>query len=98
MCIFPGCIAKSDRYACELSLRNVLPEFEVELIYLNGANCCGYSHASIIHPSSWTYLSTRDIALAEETRLCYSLYVMVATFRSAKFDPILSVIQNKRTL
>lgn len=63
--LFPGCIASSEQFACELSAREVLPRLGIELMDLQGASCCGYPFTGVTSPISWTYLTARNTALAE---------------------------------
>lgn len=67
--IFPGCVAQTEQYGCELSAREVLPRLGVELVELEGAGCCGFlsfRNSSLI---GWKYLTARNLALAEKMGL-----------------------------
>jgi heterodisulfide reductase subunit B len=65
---FPGCLMQTEQYAYELSLRNTLPLFDIELVDLQGASCCGEPLKSI-NQLMTLYLSARTIALAEKLKL-----------------------------
>jgi heterodisulfide reductase subunit B len=62
---FSGCVIPQRENAYELSARRVLEKFEIELIELKGANCCGFFLDAIDHLSS-SVLAARDLCLAEE--------------------------------
>ena len=63
---FPGCVIPQRENAYELSARKVAEKLELDLIDLNGANCCGFFLDSIDHLGS-TILAARDLSLAEES-------------------------------
>ena len=66
---FPGCLAQTEQYAYEVSVREVLPRLGVELVDLEGASCCGFPSYSITSPLTSTYLAARNLALAEKLGL-----------------------------
>jgi heterodisulfide reductase subunit B len=66
--LYPGCLMPTEQYAYELSLREVLPEFDIELIDLEGFSCCGEPLKSI-NQFLTLYLSARNIAVAENQGL-----------------------------
>lgn len=67
--LFLGCTFQTEQYGSELSVREVLPRLGVELVDLDGASCCGFPSFSITSPLCWTYLSARNLALAERLGL-----------------------------
>ena len=67
--LFLGCTVQTEQYGYELSVREVLPRLGVELLDLNGASCCGFPSFSVTSPLCWTYLSARNLALAERLGL-----------------------------
>jgi len=66
--LYPGCTVESEQYAYEMSAREVFPKLGVQLVDVEGFNCCGYPLKSISLPA-WSYLSTRNLALAEKQGL-----------------------------
>jgi heterodisulfide reductase subunit B len=67
--IFPGCVAQTEQYGCELSAREVLPRLDVELVELEGAGCCGFLSFRNLSPIGWKYMTARNLALAEKLGL-----------------------------
>ena len=65
---YPGCIMQTEQYAYELSLRRILPMFNVELINMKGFSCCGEPLKSVNQMLSLS-LAARNIALAEQKEL-----------------------------
>jgi heterodisulfide reductase subunit B len=63
--VYWGCKIPTTQYAYELSVREVLTRFDVELVDLNGASCCGGPVRSI-NDSAALYLSARNMALSSE--------------------------------
>jgi heterodisulfide reductase subunit B len=66
--VFWGCRILTSQYAYELSVREVLPKFGVELVDLRETVCCGDPVKSINDFAS-TYLGARVLALANATGL-----------------------------
>lgn len=66
--VYWGCKIPTQQYAYEMSVRQVLPQFRVELVDLRGTSCCGGPVRSVNIPASM-YLSARNLALAGETGL-----------------------------
>lgn len=64
--VFWGCCIIGNQYAYELSLREVMPKLDVELVDLGEALCCGDPIRSV-NEFAATYLSARIIALAGQT-------------------------------
>jgi heterodisulfide reductase subunit B len=67
--IFPGCVAQTEQYGCELSAREVLPRLGVGLVELEGAGCCGFLSFRNSSPIGWKYMTARNLALAERLGL-----------------------------
>ena len=63
--LYPGCLMPTEQYAYELSLREILPIFDIELVDINGFSCCGEPMKSV-NQFLTLHLSARNIALAEE--------------------------------
>ncbi|MEM3626551.1 MAG: CoB--CoM heterodisulfide reductase iron-sulfur subunit B family protein [Candidatus Bathyarchaeia archaeon] len=66
--VFWGCRILTSQYAYEMSLREVFPKLDVELVDLPEANCCGDPVKSI-NNSAANYLAIRILALANMTGL-----------------------------
>jgi heterodisulfide reductase subunit B len=66
--LYPGCTVESEQYAHEISAREVFPKLGIQLVDVDGFNCCGYPLKSVSLPA-WSYLSARNLALAEKLGL-----------------------------
>ncbi len=66
--VFWGCITQTSQYACELSVRRIMKELNVELVDLEGTSCCGTPIKSVSAYAS-IYLAARNLAIAEATGL-----------------------------
>jgi heterodisulfide reductase subunit B len=66
--LYPGCVMPTEQYAYELSLRQILPKLDIELVDLKGFSCCGEPIKSVNQMLTLA-LSTRNIAIAEKERL-----------------------------
>ena len=66
--VYWGCKIPTAQYAYEMSLREVFPHFDIELVDFKGASCCGGPVRSI-NVSAAMYLSARNLALATQTSL-----------------------------
>ncbi len=62
---FPGCVTPLRENSYELSARRVLEKLGVELVELEGANCCGFFLDAVDHLSS-IVLAARNLCLAED--------------------------------
>ncbi len=62
---YPGCIMPTEQYAYELSIREIMPILDIELIDLKGFSCCGEPMKSI-NQLMTIYLSARNISIAGE--------------------------------
>lgn len=65
---YPGCVMQTEQYAYEISLREILPKFDVELVGAQGFSCCGEPLKSVNQMLSLS-LAARNIALAEKQNL-----------------------------
>ncbi|MHA1209991.1 MAG: CoB--CoM heterodisulfide reductase iron-sulfur subunit B family protein [Candidatus Freyarchaeota archaeon] len=65
---FPGCLSPSRIPSYELATRRVAEKLGIELVDLEGANCCGYYLMAIDHLSAMA-LGVRDLSLAESMGL-----------------------------
>lgn len=68
LAVFWGCRILTSQYAYEMSVREVLPKLDVELVDLPETNCCGDPVKSI-NDLAANYLATRVLALANKTGL-----------------------------
>lgn len=66
--VYWGCIIPTAQYGYEMSVREVLPRLQVELVDLQNVSCCGTPVRSINAYAS-VYLAIRNIAIAEKTGL-----------------------------
>jgi len=65
---YPGCTVESEQYSYEISAREVFSKLGIQLIDVEGFSCCGYPLKSVSLPA-WSYLSARNLALAEKIGL-----------------------------
>lgn len=65
---FVGCVTPYREVSYEIATRLVCKELGIELMELEGANCCGLPIDSMNHESALT-LAARDLTLAEEMEL-----------------------------
>ena len=66
--LYPGCVMPTEQYAYELSVRESIPIFDIELVDLKGFSCCGEPMKSV-NQLMTLYLSARNIAIAEKKNL-----------------------------
>ena len=66
--LYPGCVMPTEQYAYEMSLREILPKLDVELVDLKNFSCCGEPIKSVNQMLTLT-LSARNIAIAEKEGL-----------------------------
>ncbi len=66
--LYPGCVMPTEQYAYEMSIREVLPKLDVELVDLENFSCCGEPIKSVNQMMTLT-LSARNIAIAEKKGL-----------------------------
>lgn len=65
---FPGCLSPSRIPSYELATRKIAEKLGIELIDLEGANCCGYYLMGLDHISALA-LGVRNLSLAESLGL-----------------------------
>jgi heterodisulfide reductase subunit B len=66
--LYPGCIMPTEQYAYEMSIREILPKLDVELVDIKDFSCCGEPIKSVNQMLTLT-LSARNIAIAEKENL-----------------------------
>ncbi|UCG36748.1 MAG: CoB--CoM heterodisulfide reductase iron-sulfur subunit B family protein [Candidatus Bathyarchaeota archaeon] len=66
--VYWGCKIPTEQYAYEMSTRQVLPRFNIELVDLENVSCCGTPVRSV-NTSAALYLSVRNLAIAGQTGL-----------------------------
>ena len=66
--LYPGCIMPTEQYAYELSLREVLPLLDIELVDIQGFSCCGEPLKSV-NKMVTLYLAARNLAIAEQHKM-----------------------------
>jgi heterodisulfide reductase subunit B len=66
--LYSGCVIPTEQYAYEMSLREILPKLDVELVDLKNFSCCGEPMKSVNQMLTLT-LSARNIAIAEKEGL-----------------------------
>lgn len=66
--VFWGCRILTSQYAYEMSVREVFPRFDAELVDLSETNCCGDPVKSV-NDSAANFLGARVLALANKTGL-----------------------------
>jgi len=66
--LYPGCVMPTEQYAYEMSLREILPKLDIELVDLKNFSCCGEPVKSVNQMLTLT-LSARNIAIAEKEGL-----------------------------
>ena len=66
--LYPGCVMPTEQYAYEMSIRQILPKLDVELVDIKDFSCCGEPIKSVNQMLTLT-LSARNIAVAEKENL-----------------------------
>ena len=66
--LYPGCVMPTEQYAYELSIREVLPLLDVELVDTNGFSCCGEPMKSV-NKMVTLYLAARNLAIGEKKEM-----------------------------
>ncbi|UCE96721.1 MAG: CoB--CoM heterodisulfide reductase iron-sulfur subunit B family protein [Candidatus Bathyarchaeota archaeon] len=64
--VYWGCKIPTAQYAYEMSLRQVLPHLDIELIDLKNTSCCGGPVRSV-NTTAALFLSARNLALSNQT-------------------------------
>jgi heterodisulfide reductase subunit B len=65
---YPGCVMSTEQYAYEMTIREIMPYFDIELVNLDNFSCCGEPLKSVNQMMTLT-LSARTIAIAEKEGL-----------------------------
>ena len=96
MSVYWGCKIPTSQYAYEMSVRQVLPHFNIELENLEKTSCCGGPVRSVKTDAS-LYLSARNLALAYKTGIkdllvpCNECHFMLSeTKHRMKQDPAMN--------
>jgi len=66
--LYLGCVIPTEQFAYEMSLRETLPKFGIEIVDLKNTSCCGTPLRSI-NLFMATYLSARNLAVFEKEGL-----------------------------
>ena len=66
--LYPGCVMPTEQYAYEMSVREVFPLLDVELVDLKSFSCCGEPLKSVNQMLAIA-LSARNLAIAEKEDL-----------------------------
>jgi len=66
--LYPGCVMPTEQYAYEMSIREVMPKLDIELVDVKDFSCCGEPIKSVNQMMTLT-LSARNIAIAEKEGL-----------------------------
>ena len=66
--LYPGCVIPTEQYAYEISIREIFPLLDIELVDLKDFSCCGEPMKSVNQMMTLT-LSARNIAIAEKENL-----------------------------
>jgi len=82
-----GCLIPAREFSYEVSVRKVLPALGVELVDMEGTNCCAPFSIQSLDYTSWMALAARNLCIAEEMGLdiltlcndCYESLLMVNT-------------------
>jgi heterodisulfide reductase subunit B len=64
LALYPGCVVQSEQYAFEISARETLSKFGIQIEAIEGLSCCGYPLKNVSVPA-WFYMAARNLALAE---------------------------------
>ena len=66
--LYLGCTIPTEQYGYEMSIRQIMPEFDIKLVDLDDVSCCGAPLRSI-NLVMQMYLSARNIAICESKNL-----------------------------
>ncbi|UCD39565.1 MAG: CoB--CoM heterodisulfide reductase iron-sulfur subunit B family protein [Candidatus Bathyarchaeota archaeon] len=66
--VYCGCVIPTIQYGYEMSVRETMPQLDVELVDLDNASCCGTPVQSV-NMFTALYLAARNLAIAEKTGL-----------------------------
>jgi heterodisulfide reductase subunit B len=84
---FLGCLIPAREPNYENSVRKIAPELGIELVEMEGANCCAPFSIQSVDYTSWLALAARNLCIAEQMRLnivtlcndCYESLLMTNT-------------------
>jgi len=84
---FLGCLIPAREPNYENSVRKIAPELGIELVEMEGANCCAPFSIQSVDYASWLALAARNLCIAEEMGLdiltlcndCYESLLMTNT-------------------
>ncbi len=84
---FLGCLIPAREPNYENSVRKIAPELGIELVEMEGANCCAPFSIQSVDYTSWLALAARNLCIAEEMGLniltlcndCYESLLMTNT-------------------
>lgn len=65
---YPGCVMSTEQYAYEMSIREILPKIDIELVDVEGFSCCGAPMKSV-NQLMTLYLSARNLSIAQKEGL-----------------------------
>ncbi|MCK4347125.1 MAG: CoB--CoM heterodisulfide reductase iron-sulfur subunit B family protein [Thermoplasmatales archaeon] len=65
---YPGCIMSTEQYAYEMSIREILPKIDIELVDVEDFSCCGAPMKSV-NQLMTLYLSARNLSIAQKEGL-----------------------------
>jgi len=66
--LYPGCLMPTEQYAYEISIREVFPLLDTELVDVDGFSCCGEPLKNV-NKMMTLYLSARNLAVGEKQGL-----------------------------
>ncbi len=68
LALYPGCLLSTSQYGYEMSVRKLMPKFDIELVDVPGFSCCGgpVRHLSM---NMTYYLAIRNLAIAKKEGL-----------------------------
>ena len=66
--LYPGCLMPTEQYAYELSIREVFPMLDIELVDIQDFSCCGEPLKNV-NKMMTLYLAARNLAIAEKQSL-----------------------------
>lgn len=84
---FAGCLVPAREPQYENSVQKIAPEFDIELVKMEGANCCAPFSIQSLDYTSWLALAARNLCIAENMGLkivtlcndCYESLLMTNT-------------------
>ena len=89
--LFWGCLIPARELSYEVSVGKVMPAFGVELVKMEGTNCCAPFGIQSLDYASWLALAARNLCIGEEMGVdimtlcndCYESLLMVNTILKA---------------